>query len=241
MDDDLPEREAQVYMAKLAQQAERYDEMAAYMRAACMFGQELDAAERNHLSVAYKQSVGQRRAAWRTVCTMEQGMIQKGDHMATASAAAYRKEIERELREISQEILSLLRDVLIPKATSAAAEVLFFKSMGDYHRYIAEISDGPERTNETASAKKAYEEGTRIAENSLAVTNVVRLGLALNHAVFQYEVMQDFKNAITIGRKAFEDAVREIDQMGDENVHESALVMQLLRDNLTLWASDTND
>jgi len=241
MGEDIPEREAQIYKAMLAEQAERYEEMAEYMRAACMFGQELDPKERNFLVVAFKQAVGQRRAAWRTVCTMEQVEIAKGNHMTTATATAYRKEIEKELRTLSQTILSLLKDLLIPGSTTADAKVLFYKTLGDYHRYIAEISDGREKTDETRSAKKAYEEGTRIAEDALPVTSVVRLGLALNHAVFQYEVMQSPTEAVRIGRKAFEDAVREIDNLGEESVKDSALVMQLLRDNLTLWTSDPND
>lgn len=241
MGEALPEREEQIYLAKLAEQAERYDEMAEHMRAACMFGQELNGVERNHLAVAFKQAVGQRRSAWRTVSNLEQGEISKGNHMTTASAVGYRKEIEKELKTLCQVILSLLKDILIPGATSAEAKVAFYKSLGDYHRYIAEISDGKDKTDETWLAKKAYEDGTRIAEDALSVTHVARLGLALNHAVFQYECMQAPVEAVRIGRKAFEDAVREIDNLGEESVKDSSLVMQLLRDNLTLWTADPND
>ncbi|CAE7941294.1 14-3-3 protein-like [Symbiodinium microadriaticum] len=84
-------REHEVYFATLAEQAERYDEMAEHMRAAALFEQELDAEERNLLAVAFKQAVGQRRVAWRIVCAAEQEEQAKGNHMTTASARGYRK------------------------------------------------------------------------------------------------------------------------------------------------------
>lgn len=231
-------REHEVYYATLAEQAERYDEMADHMKTASMTGQELDAEERNLLAVAYKQAVGQRRASWRIVANVEQQEEAKGELHRAASARLYRKKIEGEMRELCQAILKLLSDILIPGSTSAESKVTYYKAVGDYHRYIAEITDDVEKTRQTNDAKKAYEEGTRIAEEALPVTSNFRLGLALNHAVFYYEVMRAPTEAVRIARKAFEDAVREIDNLGEDGAKDAALVMQLLRDNLTLWTSD---
>ena len=63
------EREDCVYMAKLAEQAERYDEMVAEMKkvAKMVQEQELSVEERNLLSVAYKNVIGARRASWRII------------------------------------------------------------------------------------------------------------------------------------------------------------------------------
>ena len=55
------------YLAKLAEQAERYDEMVEYMKQVAHHrssdGQDLTLEERNLLSVAYKNVVGARRAS----------------------------------------------------------------------------------------------------------------------------------------------------------------------------------
>jgi len=240
MGDDGMIREHEVYFATLAEQAERYDEMSEHMRNAALFEQELDAEERNLLAVAFKQAVGQRRSSWRIVCAAEKDELAKGNHMTTGSARNYRKKIESELTNLCQTILALLTENLIPKATTAEAKVSFYKAQGDYHRYMAEISDDIDRVRATTAAKTSYEDGTKVAETSLKVTSPFRLGLALNHAVFYYEVMNAPTEAVRIGRKAFEDAVREIDNLGEDAAKESALVMQLLRDNLTLWTSDPN-
>jgi len=65
-------REKNVYFAKLAEQSERYDEMADYMELVGKNGDELSVEERNLLSVAYKNAVGSRRAAWRIITSVEQ-------------------------------------------------------------------------------------------------------------------------------------------------------------------------
>ena len=51
-------REEHVYLSKLAEQAERYDEMAEHMKAVAQSNQELSVEERNLISVAYKNAVG---------------------------------------------------------------------------------------------------------------------------------------------------------------------------------------
>ncbi len=51
-------------MAKLAEQAERYDEMVEAMKAVATTDVELTVEERNLLSVAYKNVIGARRASW---------------------------------------------------------------------------------------------------------------------------------------------------------------------------------
>ena len=38
--------------------------------------------------------------------------------------------------------------------------------------------------------------------------------------------------------KAFDDAIAELDSLNEECYKDSTLIMQLLRDNLTLWTSD---
>jgi 14-3-3 protein epsilon len=57
-------RDKEVYFAKLAEQSERYDEMAEHMTIVAKHPDELSIEERSLLSVAYKNAVGSRRAAW---------------------------------------------------------------------------------------------------------------------------------------------------------------------------------
>merc|ERR1712085_221959 len=87
-------------------------------------------------------------------------------------------------------------------------------------------------------AKSAYEEAQAVATKDLAVTHPIRLGLALNFSVFQYEVLANPDEACKMARTAFEDAIAELDNVAEDSYKDSTLIMQLLRDNLTLWTSD---
>merc|ERR1712137_708328 len=193
---------------------------------------------RNLLSVAYKNAVGSRRASWRVISSIEQKEKSKGNVEQVDFAAAYRQKVEVELQQICDTVLGLLTNNLVPGASAPESKVFYHKMKGDYHRYIAEFSDGNAKTNSSNDAKKSYDEAMQIAKAELTVTHPIRLGLALNFSVFHYEVLGNPEEACKMARSAFEEAIAELDSVGEETYKDATLIMQLLRDNLTLWTSD---
>ena len=93
----------QIQKAKLAEQAERYDDMAACMKTVTETGAELSNEERNLLSVAYKNVVGARRSSWRVISSIEQKT--EGAEKKQAMAKEYREKIEKELNDICGDVL----------------------------------------------------------------------------------------------------------------------------------------
>jgi len=83
-----------------------------------------------------------------------------------------------------------------------------------------------------------YEASMEIASTELEVTSPIRLGLALNFSVFYYEVVKNQEEACKMARTAFEDAIADLENLQEDFYKDSTLIMQLLRDNLTLWTSD---
>jgi len=234
----MADRDKNVYFAKLAEQAERYDEMAEYMEKVGNAGGELSVEERNLLSVAYKNAVGSRRAAWRIITSVEQKEKSKGNEENAKNAKEYCGKVETELDKICNTILTLLDKSLLANQPGGESAVFYQKMKADYYRYIAEYKDGGAKTDAAESARKAYEEAKNVAEKDLAVTHPIRLGLALNYSVFQYEVLSNPDEACKMARTAFEDAIAELDNVAEDSYKDSTLIMQLLRDNLTLWTSD---
>ncbi|CEG63590.1 Putative 14-3-3 family protein epsilon [Rhizopus microsporus] len=235
------ERENNVYMAKLAEQAERYDEMVTFTKDVAKMGVDLTIEERNLLSVAYKNVIGARRASWRIVSSIEQKEESKGNHAQVEKIKAYRQKIESELQDVCNDILSVLNDNLIPHAQGGESKVFYFKMMGDYHRYLAEFLTNDARKESATKAHEAYKTATEIAQTELAPTNSIRLGLALNFSVFYYEILNSPDRACHLAKQAFDDAIAELDTLSEESYKDSTLIMQLLRDNLTLWTSDLQE
>lgn len=97
------DKEELVQRAKLAEQAERYDDMAQAMKQVTETGVELSNEERNLLSVAYKNVVGARRSSWRVISSIEQKT--EGVEKKQQMAREYREKVEKELREICYDVL----------------------------------------------------------------------------------------------------------------------------------------
>ncbi|KAI3685984.1 hypothetical protein L1987_79653 [Smallanthus sonchifolius] len=205
-------REENVYLAKLSEQAERYEEMVEFMEKVSVSltdSEELTVEERNLLSVAYKND--------------------------------YRSKIEKELSDICDGILKLLDSKLVPSASSGDSKVFYLKMKGDYHRYLAEFKTGGERKEAAESTLNAYKAAQEIANTELVPTHPIRLGLALNFSVFYYEILNSPDCACGLAKQAFDEAIAELDTLGEDSYKDSTLIMQLLRDNLTLWTSDMQD
>jgi len=231
------DKEDLVQRAKLAEQAERYDDMAAAMKKVTETGAELTNEERNLLSVAYKNVVGARRSSWRVISSIEQKT--EGSEKKQQMAKEYREKVEKELKEICHDVLSLLDKYLIPKAANPESKVFYLKMKGDYYRYLAEVASGDDKNAVVGESQKAYQEAFDVAKDKMQPTHPIRLGLALNFSVFYYEILNAPDKACQLAKQAFDDAIAELDTLNEDSYKDSTLIMQLLRDNLTLWTSDT--
>ncbi|KAK6157883.1 hypothetical protein DH2020_012131 [Rehmannia glutinosa] len=192
------EREAHVYMAKLAEQAERYDGICG-------------AALRIAVILSHSVSV--------------YGI--QGNENNVKLIKDYRQKVEDELSKICYDILSVIDKHLIPSSGTGEATVFYYKMKGDYYRYLAEFKTDQEKKRQLNTA----------ANTDLPSTHPIRLGLALNFSVFYYEIMNSPERACHLAKQAFDEAIAELDTLSEESYKDSTLIMQLLRDNLTLIAS----
>ena len=125
--------EENVYMAKLAEQAQRYEEMVEFMEkvSVAVESKELTIVERNLLSVAYKNVIGARRASWRIISSIEQKEESRGNEDHVSMIRDYRSKIESELSNICDRILKLLDTRLIPSAATDNSKVFYLKMKGE--------------------------------------------------------------------------------------------------------------
>ncbi|CAH1271209.1 14-3-3-like protein 2 [Branchiostoma lanceolatum] len=236
-------RQTMVDRAKMAEHAEQYEDMAKWMKELVEMDVALTEEERNLLSVAYKNMLGARRSAWRVVKSSEEKQAEQGleetDNKRKASKWL-REKVVKEMNEMCGDVLALIDKFLIPRVDTAESEVFYHKMKGDYYRYLTEISEGDEREGVATKAKESYEKAHEKAAG-LPTTNPVRLGLALNFSVFHYEIRNNPEEACRLAKEAFDDACKDLDQLQEDSYKDCTLIMQLLRDNLTLWTSEQED
>uniref|UniRef100_A0A8C8DDT4 14-3-3 domain-containing protein n=1 Tax=Oncorhynchus tshawytscha TaxID=74940 RepID=A0A8C8DDT4_ONCTS len=103
----MADREHLVYQAKLAEQAERYDEMVESMKNVAGMDVELTVEERNLLSVAYKNVIGARRASWRIISSLEQKEENKGGEDKLKMIREYRQTVRQHCGRCSHNTRSL--------------------------------------------------------------------------------------------------------------------------------------
>ncbi|XP_078585426.1 14-3-3-like protein [Branchiostoma floridae x Branchiostoma japonicum] len=247
------ERENKVALAKLWEQAERWQDMALCMKEVGEMGGILQQEERNLLSEAYKNKAGSRRSTWRIVSSAEQ---KAPDGSYDRQAAKWlREKVETELKEICGEVLALLDNFLIPIADRemkddqdeesreklAESYVFYRKMKGDYHRYQAEISEGEEKEDAVKDAEDSYKEALERAAVELKPTHPIRLGVALNFSVFYYEITEKTEKACSLAKAAFDAAIAEVDTLNEDTYKDSTLIMHMIRDNFTVWTSENEE
>lgn len=109
--------------------------------------------------------------------------------------------------------------------------------MGDYFRYVAESAHDDKLEEVKSGALEGYQQ-SQSHSTELNACNPIKLGLALNFSVFYYEIMEESAKACELAKSAFDSAIQKLDDIEQETYKDSTLIMQLLRDNLTLWTSD---
>ncbi|VDN22107.1 unnamed protein product [Gongylonema pulchrum] len=167
----------------------------------------------------------------------------KGDYyryLAEVASGEDRTVVVEKSQQSYQEAFDIAKDKMQPTHPIRLGLALNFSV------FYYEILNAPDKACQLAkqvsvadSGQKAYSEALEIAKAQLSTTHPVRLGLALNYSVFFYEISSSPDRACQLAKQAFDDAIAELDTLNEDSYKDSTLIMQLLRDNLTLWTSDT--
>jgi 14-3-3 protein epsilon len=231
--------EGKIFLARVAEQAERFEDMVGFLKDAidAKSGEDFTVDERNLLSVGFKNLIGSQRGAIRTIGAIEQNpkYSKFGDTLQT-----YKRKIQDELYDKCIEIVNIVKGKCIGLAADDESKAFFQKMIGDYYRYVAESARDDKLLEVKNGALSGYEEAKRLSE-SLNACNPIRLGLALNFSVFYYEVMNNHKTACEYGEKALADALEKIDEVDEETFRDAKSIIELLKENLSLWKEEEGE
>ena len=235
--------EKQVYLAMLAEQCSRYEDMMSFLEDMVKTKTEdLSSDERNLLSIAYKNTISLDRQAIRTLLAYESKEAKKAESPYLEYIREYKTKVQKELEDLCNKINQTIDSSLLPKATTDEAKVFYHKMKGDYDRYIAENVDGDIKKKYSDLGLAAYNAAVEAAK-SIDYKNPIKLGLALNLSVFYYEVVGNKEQACKLAQETLDksrEALTGADEEEDE-VKDAMSIVNLLQENLSMWNSETDD
>jgi len=223
-----------IVLARVAERAERFDEMADFMKERVQTSKPLNLEERDMFSAAFKNALSERRHAVRIARGVADEEEAHGRIPNKDLALGYKSKVETELHNICQKALELLESVLVPSAADAEGRTFYLKMQGDYYRYDAEFAQGPAHDQSKEKANQAYNAGMEVAK-AIPAAHPYHLGLALNYSVFQHEVLKETDNAKNTAKQAIANAQAQLQSCPSESLDDAILTIQLLQDNLALW------
>jgi 14-3-3 protein epsilon len=225
-----------IFLARVAEQAERFEDMVNFLgKVLEAKAGDVSADERNLLSVAFKNLISGKRAACRTIAAIEQNPKYSKFSDALAS---YKGTIEGQLTADCETVIKMINDKVLAKECAPEAKAFFVKMVGDYYRYIAENAKDSKLEEVKQSALKAYDQANEI---TLPPCNPIKLGLALNFSVFHYEVMKNHSAACKLADEALQNALDKIDELEEDDFRDAKSIIELLKENLTLWKEEEED
>lgn len=237
----MTDRNEFILMAKLYENTEKFQLMFENINKFVALGPSLNKDERIILNNGYKNIITNQRRAWRELIKTETKELQSGNNNNKSEyAKELRVEVENEILLAADKVLEMVDKYLLPNASDVESRVFFYKMKADFLRYKAEVKLGEEYITCYKESADAYAEGQKIAE-PLPISNTVKLGLALNYSVLMYEVVLNKESAIKLAKVAYDEAMKIIDDLDKTKGKETILLIQLLKENLSLWNNDNEE
>ena len=232
--------EKQIYLAMLAEQCTRYEDMMAFLEDMVKIKSgDLSSDERNLLSIAYKNTISLDRQAIRTLSAYESKEAKKTDSPYLEYIKEYKVKVQKELETLCNKINGTIDSSLLPKADTDEAKVFYHKMKGDYYRYIAENVDGDLKKKYADLGLASYNAALD-ASKSIDYKNPIKLGLALNLSVFYYEVVSNREEACKLAKETLDKAKQAMEGIDedDDEAKDAMSIINLLQENLDMWNNE---
>jgi 14-3-3 protein epsilon len=113
---------------------------------------------------------------------------------------------------------------------------------GDYNRYLCEFSTEDNLEKYTTEAHTYYQNASELSDSNLRPKDTLRLGVALNYSVFNYEILNDANGAFSIAKKAFDQCLEDLSiNNKDEDYKDATTILQLLDENMNMWSLENQE
>ena len=232
-----------IYTAMLSEQCKLYEDMNYFSKAFVLRKKDSLPDERNLFAISCKNYVSNYISAHRTILAYETKEKKKEKSTYLPYIIEYKKIVENNLYEKCKEIINFIENNIIKtdiiKKYDDEAQTFFYKMVGDFNRYIAEIDSLKSKVvNDT---NKYYNEALKAA-NKLPIYNSIKIGLMLNKTVFYYEILNEKKKAIDLAKttiEAFEKdtKAKKLNKDSNGDMVDAFAIYDLMKENYEIWKS----
>ncbi|OHT04575.1 14-3-3-like protein B [Tritrichomonas foetus] len=225
------------YQARVAEKLERPQDIIDTMNKLISHKPGLNSKEREIFFAGYKNSINSVRGA---IHLFEVYLHDESDEIDLTRRNHIQNYINKyvnQLNDLCLQAISTIDEVLILEAIENDACISYQKMRADYLRYMAEFKTGEDRDICVKKSEVSYQAALQLARRYLRPSDPLYLGLALNYAVCEFEMLNKRKEAIDFAEKVFNEAVKTLNELDEANYNESTSIMQLIREDITQWTS----
>lgn len=235
--DKFPKYEKNIYMALLAQQCSRYEEMFKYLEDLLIKrNKDFSKKERELLAYGYVSYIKSKRKSLHIVMAYETKEKKNENSIFISYIQEYRRTLETDLTQSCQKIIYIIDSLLVKKAENNEAKIFYKKLKGDLNRYIAEYAKDELREKVMRDGLVSYQEAKNLSKD-IPIMNEILLGLILNMSLFYYEVINERKNAIKIADECMIKVDKELPNFDEDNENNKVIMalIGLIKENLENW------
>ena len=236
-----------LFFAQLSEEVQDYEALKGHVLQLVDLSQTLTDSERNLFLSSFKNCVGSRRKAWRTLSIQERQMkTSNPGNPLLPQLRLYKSEVELEIEVVCQEMLAAIAKLVSVRQglLNTKEKVFYFKLRGDYWRYLCEFRSTEALQMSSTEALKAYNAASAVVNGPLGLvaSDPQLLGLALNMSVFHYEILGNKEEGLGLCQNVYEKADNYLraneKKLESNDVKNAKDVLKLLRDNMELWVKE---
>lgn len=236
-------REQHLKVVRTLKKTDRYKMVISAMKDVIRLDPKLNLEERNLLTRPYKALINERRDSLRVISAS----IEKENSDTSIIIEKLRSlqtKISTELSNICTEFLELIDSKLIQNATDLDSKVFFLQIKADMYRYLCESGDIKNKADNIEKATESYNQAINLCLENFTKNHPTSLRIHLNYSVFLFEILNKKEEALSLLEVIFSDCMKETQEqkkLTEGQQSESRMLLQLIRDNLTIWQKEDSE
>ncbi|OMJ80790.1 hypothetical protein SteCoe_18898 [Stentor coeruleus] len=227
-----------LFLTKISEQSDRYNDMLTFIKAYIRkTSHDLSKEEQMLFSGAFYYISNLHKHSIRVLKFQEIKEEQQNNISKKILSEKYREKIEIEFLSLCKDLLIILEENLLPRATNSESRGFYLNLRGIYYSKMFDSTTYSKNAIEKINVERVFNEDWDKIKNDLSPAHPLRLGYAVKIMEFYFEIMLNTKKSCEIAKNAADEAICDIENLSQENRRDSEIIIKLLKENIELMLS----